>query len=178
MDLLEALKSAKPSMPYNKILEVINTNCVIPSGTSTSAIGRAVQNRLSGGPCTWKRMSNIKYEKFMLENVDYCQDFLSYVNSIDPYKLKLFDEAGFALPVVGKANYGHSAANHPCVEIGRHLGSPNVTLNMSIGLEGVLNANTEDSAMDTLAFLNFFDEASQNSMPNGQPILQYGDHVI
>lgn len=178
LDLLEALKTAKPSMPYNKILEVINANCVIPSGTSTSAIGRAVQNRLSGGPWTWKRMSNIKYEKFTLENVDYCQDFLSYVSTVDPYKLKFFDEAGFALPGVGKANYGHSAANHPCVEIGRHLGAPNVTLNMLIGLEGVLYANTEGGATDTLAFLNFFDEASQNSMPNGQPILQYGDHVI
>ena len=92
-------------MPYNKILEVINSNCVIPSGTSTSGIGRAVQNRLSGGPCIWKGMSDIKYEKFILENVDYCQDFLSYVNSVDPYKLKFFDEAGLALPVVGKANY-------------------------------------------------------------------------
>ena len=64
LDPLEALKSAKPSMPYNKILEVINSNCVIPSGTSTSGIGRAVQNRLSGGPCIWKGMSDIKYEKF------------------------------------------------------------------------------------------------------------------
>ena len=39
LDLLEALKTAKPSMLYNKILEVINANCVIPSSTSTSAIG-------------------------------------------------------------------------------------------------------------------------------------------
>ena len=50
------------------------------------------------------------------------------------------------------------------VEIGRHLGAPNVTLNMLIGLEGVLYANTEDGATDTLAFLNFFDEASQNRL--------------
>ena len=129
LDLLEALKSAKPSMPYNKILEAINANCVIPSGTLTSAIGRAVQNRLSGGPWTWKRMLNIKYEKFTLENVDYCQDFLSYVSSVDPYKLKFFDEAGFALPGVGKAIYGHSAANHPCVEIGRHcIWAPQMSL--------------------------------------------------
>ena len=81
-------------------------------------------------------MSTIKYEKFTPENVNYCQDFLSYVSSVDPYKLKFFDEAGFALPGVGKANYGHSAANHPCVEIGRHLGAPNVSLNMLIGLKG------------------------------------------
>ena len=49
---------------------------------------------------------------------------------------------------------------------------------MLIGLEGVLYASTEDGATDTLAFLNFSDEASQNSIPNGQPILQYGDYVI
>ena len=39
LDLLEALKLAKPSMPYNEIREAINANCAIPSGTSTSAIG-------------------------------------------------------------------------------------------------------------------------------------------
>ena len=178
LDLLEALKLAKPSMPYNEIREAINANCAIPSGTSTSAIGQAVQKRLSGGPWTWKRMSTFKYEKFTPKNVNYCQDFLSYISSADPYKLKFFDEAGFALPGVGKANYGHSLANHPCVEIGRHLCVPNVTLNMLIGLEGILYANTEDGATDTLAFLNFFGEAIQNYMPNGQPILQYGDHVI
>lgn len=128
---------AKPSMPYNKSLEVINANCVLPSKTSTFAIGQVVQNRLSGGPWTWKRMSIVKNEKFTPENVNYCQDFLSYVSSVDPYKLKFFDEAGFALLGVGKANYGHSATSHPCVGISRHLGDPNVTLNMLIGL-GVL----------------------------------------
>jgi len=48
---------------------------------------------------------------------------------------------------------------------------------MLIGLEGNLYANTEDGATDTFAFLNVFDEVSQNSMPNGQPIIQYGGHV-
>lgn len=82
-------------------------------------------------------MSIVKNEKFTPENVNYCQDFLSYVSSVDPYKLKFFDEAGFALLGVGKANYGHSATSHPCVGISRHLGDPNVTLNMFIRL-GVL----------------------------------------
>ena len=49
-------------------------------------------------------MSTVKYQKFMPENVNYCQDFLSYVSSVDPYKLKFSDEARFALPSVGKAN--------------------------------------------------------------------------
>ena len=49
---------------------------------------------------------------------------------------------------------------------------------MLIGLQGVLYANTENGATDTLVFLNFFCEASQNYMPNGEPILQYSDHMI
>ena len=92
-------------------------------------------------------MSTFKYKKFTPENVNYCEDFLSYFRS--PYKLKFFDEAGFALPSVGKANYGHSLANHPCVEISKHLCFPNVTLNMLIGLRGNLYANTEDGATET-----------------------------
>ena len=37
----------------------------------------------------------------------------------------------------------------PVFEIGRHLGAPNVTLNMLIELEGVLYANIEDGTTDT-----------------------------
>ena len=95
-------------------------------------------------------MSTFKHKKFTPENVNYCKDFLRYFRS--PYKLKFFDEAGFAPPSVGKATYGHSLANHPCVEISKHLCFPNVTLNMLIGLRGNLYANTEDDATDTLAF--------------------------
>lgn len=54
VNLLEALKSAKPSMPYNEIREAMNANCAIPSGTSTSTIGGAIQKRLSDGPWTCK----------------------------------------------------------------------------------------------------------------------------
>lgn len=178
LDFIEALKTAKPSMPYLKILDALSENCDIPAGTSVSAIGRAVRTNLSDGKWTWKRMASFKYDKFTPENVDYCQDFLNYVGNIDPHRLKYFDEAGFALPGVGKPNYGHSLINTPCVEIGRHLNSPNVTLNMLTGLQGLLYANTEDGASDTLKFLNFFGEASQNFMPNGRPILEYGDYII
>lgn len=74
------------------------------------------------------------------------------MSTIDPYKLKYFDEAGFCLPDVGKPTYGHSQINTKCVEIGRYLSAPNVTLNLPIGLDGVVYANTEDGASDTLKF--------------------------
>lgn len=179
LEFIEALKSAKPSMPYSKILEAVDAHCNIPSGTSVSAISRAVQSRLNGEKWTFKRMASFKCEKFHPDNVDYCQDFLNYIHGVDPYKLKFFDESGFALHSgVGKPNYGHSPVNTTCVEIGKFLTSPNITLNMLIGMEGLLYANTENGASDAMTFLNFFGEASNNLMPNGEPILQYGDHVI
>ena len=146
-------------MKLAKLYSKKNSNCAIPSGTSTSAFSWAVEKRLSGGPWTWRWMSTFKYKKLTPENVNYCVDCLSYFRS--PYKLKFFDEAGFALASVGKANYGYSLAYHPCVEISKHLCFPNATLNMLVGLRGNLYANRGDGATDTLAFWNFFGEANQ-----------------
>ncbi len=178
MEFISALKSATPSILYLKIHDVVNKHCEIPAGTSVSAIGHAVRTKMPEGKYTWRRMPHFRHKKFTPDNVDYCQDFLNYVSTIDPYKLKYFDEAGFILPGVGKPNYGHLLVNTACIEVGRHVNSPNVTLNMLIGLEGLLYANTEDGVSDTLKFLNFFGEASNRFRPNGRPILEYGDYVI
>lgn len=178
LELIEGLKSIKPSLPYAKLLEAVNRHCFIPGGTSKSAIGRTVQYRLDGGPRTWKRLSRATCDKFTQENTDYCQDFLNFMSSVDPYRVKFFDECGFRLPDECRPNYGHSLVNKPCVEIGRYLNTPNATLNLLIGLEGVLYANTEDGATDTLTFLNFWGEAGENRMLNGRPILQYGDILV
>lgn len=179
LDFIEALKTATPSMPHAKIYDAVNTHCNIPTGTSKSAIARAVQSRLDDGKTwTWKRMSRPKAEKFTHANVDYCQDFLNYMSTINPHRIKCFDEAGFKLPDVGRPNYGHSLVNTPCLEVGRYLSTPNVTLNLLMGIEGVLYANTEDGASDTASFLNFWGEVGQSLMSNGQSILQYGDIIV
>ena len=178
LELISALKSSTPSIPYLQIYDAINEYCEIPAGTSVSAIGRAVRTKMPEGKYTWKRMTHFRHEKFTADNVDYCQDFLTYVSALDPYKLKYFDEAGFALPGVEKANYGHSLVNIDCIKVGRHVNRPNVTLNMMIGVEGLLYANTENGASDTLKFLNFFGEASNSFGPNGRPVLEYGDYLF
>ena len=56
--------------------------------------------------------------------------------------------------------------------------TPNITLNLLCGAEGIMYANTLRGASDTLKFLDFFAEASQNYQPDGRPILEYGDHII
>ena len=180
LELIQCLKTSKPSLPYAKILDTVNANCIIPGGTSKSAIGRAVKTRLDNGNIrwSWKRLCRAKQEKFIPENIDYCQDFLNYLSGVDPCKIKCFDEAGFRLPDCSRPNYGHSQVNTPCIEIGRYLTSPNVTLNLLMGLQGVLYANTVDTTSNTESFLNFWGEAYHNRMPNGQSILHYGDIIV
>lgn len=178
LDLIEGLKAIQPSMPYRKILDEVNANCYIPGGTSKSAVARAVQHRLEGGKRTWKRMSRATAEKLNPQNVQWCQNLLNFLNGVDPYRVKCFDESGFRMPDVCRPNYGHSVVNTPCIEIGRYINAPNVTLNLLIGLQGVLYANTEDGATDTQTFLNFWGETAANAMPNGRPILEYGDIIL
>ena len=117
-------------------------------------------------------------EKFTLENVAYCQSYVDFVSAIDPYRVKFFDETGFKLPDCANPKYGHSVRGSPCVEIMRNTQTPNVSLNLLCGLNGIMYANTIDGASNTVEFLNFFHEASQHTQPGGQPILEYGDYIV
>jgi hypothetical protein len=38
-------------------------------------------------------------EKFTDNNIAYCQAFIDYISTVDPYRLKFFDETGLKLPV-------------------------------------------------------------------------------
>ena len=111
------------------------------------------------GKMTWKRLSRVNDNKFTNENIDYCQDFLDYMSQVDPYRLKFFDECGVELQDCNK-RYGHSVVNTPCVEVGKYPHSRNITLNLLVGLEGILYANTIDGSANAFDFLNFFGEAS------------------
>ncbi|XP_031570103.1 uncharacterized protein LOC116304502 [Actinia tenebrosa] len=133
---------------------------------------------MPSGPMSWKRTSNRPTNKFSQENIDYCQDFLTYLSTVDPYRIKCFDEAGFKLPDVANPHYGHSNVGVPCIEIERYIDSPNVTLMLLAGMEGVLYANTTEGATTTLDFLDFFGEASNSFLENGEPVLRYGDHIL
>ena len=179
LELIEFLKQDTPSMPLSKIYDVVNTYCDVIGGTSKAAISRAVRKRMSCGPMTWTRTSYRPINKFSPENVDYsCQDFLNYMSTVDPYKIKCFNEAGFKMPDVTNPHYGHSVVGEPCIEVQRYMDTPNVTLQVLAGMEGILYANTVDGATTTLDFLEFFGEASNNFLPNGEPVLRYGDHIL
>lgn len=122
-------------------------------------------------------MSRNVTHKFTRANVDYCQDFLNYMSNVDPFRLKFFDESGVSLYDCNK-RYGHSPVNSGCVELGRHLKSPNITLNFLAGLEGVLYANTLDGASNMLEFLTFFHKATEATQINGNPVFMAGDILV
>ena len=82
---------------------------------------------------TWKRMVTPSEEKFTEQNIQYCQEFLNYIATIDPHRLTFFDEAGVKLPDVANPRYGHSLVGTRCVEITKNAQSPNVTLNLLRG---------------------------------------------
>ena len=103
------------------------------------------------------------------------------MSAVDPYEIKCFDEAGFKLPDVLKANYGHSLVGASCIEVARNINTPNVTFQVLAGLEGILYANTVDGTtylVESVEFLNIFGEASENFLPNGEPVLRYDDHIL
>lgn len=63
--------------------------------TIISAIGRAVRDRLPEGKMTWKRIIRPACEKFTPENIAYCESYINFMSTVDPFRVKFFDEAGF-----------------------------------------------------------------------------------
>ncbi|XP_078382244.1 uncharacterized protein LOC144664917 [Oculina patagonica] len=178
VDFIRFLKTDRASMTIGELHKHISEHCDIPGGTSNSAIQRELRN-MTDGKWTWKKLTRPVAEKFTPENLNYCHwDYVNYISTVDPYKLKFFDESGIKLPDVGRPNYGHSLCGTPAVEIVRYANSPNVTLNLMCGLDGIVYANTVDGNSNSFSFLSFFEEASSVYLPDGKPAFSYGDHVI
>ena len=117
-------------------------------------------------------------EKFTPDNTAYCQSYVNCMGTLDPFRVKFFHKAGFKLPDCANPKYRHSVKGQPCIEIMRNTQTPNVTLNLLCGLNGVMYAKTLNGASNTLEFFNFFHETSQFTQPNRNPILEYGDIIV
>ena len=142
-------------MATGEVYRYVNEFCNVASGTSNAAIQRALRNHLTDGRWTWKRLTQPVAEKFGPENVHYCQQFVNYIYTVDPYKFKFCDVSGIKLPDVGKPNHGHSLKGTPAVEISRNMNSPNITPNLMCGLDGIIYANTINAQVIPRPFLNF-----------------------
>ena len=99
--------------------------------------------------------------QFIPENIEYCQLFNNFINTLHPHRIKFFDETRSTL-CWSNAKCPNTKCNSKC------------TLRTS----GIRYANTFNGASDTVEFLNFFFEASQTTQPNGSPVLQYSDFIV
>ena len=178
IDFIRFLKTSRASMSTGEIYKHLSEFGNIAGGTSFTAIQRALKCHMNDGKWTWKRLTKPLAEKFSADNLAYCQEFVNYVYTLDPHRLKFFDESGIKLPDVGRPNYGHSLIGTPAVEIFRNMNSPNITLNLMCGLDGIIYANTVCGASNHMTFLNFFDESMKVFLQDGRPSYTYGDHVI
>ena len=144
---------------------------------SIAAIGRVVRSQLSTG-MTWKKMIRPSAEKFIPENIEYCQMYVNFMNTLDPHRIKFFDETGVNVSDCANPKYGHSVKGTPCVAVMKNARTRNVTVNVLCGTSVVMYANTIDGDSNTVEFLSFFFEASQATQPNGNPVLEYGDYIV
>ena len=180
LELVEVLKNERPTCSLKEIHEKLEEFGDIPQGTSYSAISRALKERmLSGKQYSRKKVSTIAEERFTVNNVAYTQMFIDYLHSKDPFKLKFFDQCGLKTPSHGKRVYGHSPVGERCVELQRYHQSPNITVNLLAGLNGVEYINTIHGPSDTLVFLDFFGQAGKAAnIETGRPAPEVGDIVV
>ena len=177
VQLVEFLKKEKPSATLASIKEKVDTYCNVNGGTSLSAIGNLIRNRLPEGPFTRKKLAKPKPEKFTPQNVVYCEQFLNFISSVPPEKLKFFDEAGVNSGT-GNPDYGSSLKGTKAIEIAAIPRGTNVTLNLLVGLEGIMYANTLNGASNSFTFLEFFGQAGQATSALGNPAIEHGDYII
>ena len=164
-------------MPLKKVRDMVLEFSDVPL-LFVPTVSLVVCSRMIDGQWTRKRLARVTMDKFSPVNGNYCQDFHNFMSNVDPHRLKFFDECGFALPDAASPNYGSSLKGVPCVEVGKYITNPNITLNLLIGTGGIMYADTVDGSVDTIEFLNFFDHTIYATDSMGRTTLDYGDILV
>ena len=74
--------------------------------------------------------------------------------------------------------HGFSKRGEKCIEVGRCMPNPNITLNCLVGLTGVQYHNFVDGPSNAHHFVYFWQEAVKAYTDDGFPVLSPGDVVI
>ena len=98
------LKTNRPSLTTGELHKHVQQHCIVSRGTSKSATQRVLKNDMGDGKLAWKKLTRPVAEKFTPENLNYWQDFVDYISSVDPYKLMFFDVSGIKLADDGSNN--------------------------------------------------------------------------
>ena len=159
--LLETMVQASGSSSFKELRDdfAIHGDC---GELSTSTISRNIRNKLpSGRNYSRKRLGKSRSERFTPGNIVYTQLYIDCLKDKDPSCVKFFDEVGFQLTAAGHRNFGFSSVVEDCVVVRRYLCTANLTLNFLVGYDGVKCGNIIEGTSNSVQFLRFFDEASQ-----------------
>ena len=83
IELIRSLKTSRASMPTGELYKHVNDFCNVAGGTSLAAIHSALQKDMNDGKWTWKKLTQPVAEKFSHENMNYCQEFVNYIYTVD-----------------------------------------------------------------------------------------------
>ena len=175
--LIETILKEKPSTSYNVISEKLQEFSTFAEPVPTQRISDAVRKYLPSGQYTFKRMYRQVGNRYGDANMTYTQAFIDYLSQKDPRKIKYFDESGFNITACHKM-YGHSLKGEKCVEIGKFIQDPNITLNFLVSLNGVAYFNLENGPSTTEKFINFWHEAAESVNDQGDRPLLPGDIIV
>jgi len=173
---LEVMKTRTPTITAKQMNEHLQT--VSATSVSNRSIGRAIKRRFSGGPWTFKRTVRVASQRFSFENLRYTDAYLNVLHRIEPRRIKFMDESGFKLNDVSNPNYGHSLVGQRCIDVVRYHRSPNQTLNLLMGLDGVSHAQVIDGASNSVTFADFIRQCVDTVGNYGEPALQPGDFLV
>ena len=138
LELIEVLKHHKPSMPYTELKRTVVISPVqeqLANQLSVDVYKAECWMESRGHGRGYLVSQQIISILKMLITVKIFSTICQYIYL---YYIKSFDEAGFKLPDVSKPYYGHAPKGLPCIETGRHLDTSSVTLQLPIGLDGIV----------------------------------------
>lgn len=130
MEYIDFLVKEKPSISLGEIQEKLSTHA--NKTVSKPTICRYLQKER-----TRKLLVRPAADRFRDDNLRYMQVFIVVLHRQDVRKIKFFDESGFALPDVSNPRYGRSFKGERAIEILDNRRTPNKTLNLLLGIEGV-----------------------------------------
>ncbi|MCG7882407.1 MAG: transposase [Candidatus Thiodiazotropha endolucinida] len=171
MEYIDFLVKVKPSISLGDIQEKLLT--FANKTVSRPTICRHLRKKF-----TRKLLVRPAADRFRDDNLRYMQVFIDVLHRKDVTKIKFFDESGFALPDVSNPRYGRSSKGEHAIQILDNRRTPNKTLNLLLGFEGVCYANILQGPSNTDSFVQFFLDAVNATTNNGDFALKPGDFVV
>ena len=102
---------------------------------------------------------------------------MQYLSQKEAHRIKFFDEAGFNSRDCNPI-YGHALRGVKAVEVCKYTKTNNLTLNLMIGLNGVMHCNVIEGASDIAQYLNFFDQAMDSYTDEGYHVLMPAETLL